>query len=73
MVENYASIMNNDVWDVSIINPLLTKLSIKLIQPYLGVLINKLIPLVPLGPHGLMGTHVPVTRVYGALLEVISN
>ena len=45
-------------------------MSIRLIYPNLGTLINYLAPLVPLGPLGLMGPHVPVTGVWGTLLEV---
>ena len=41
-----------------------------LIYPNLGTLINYLGPLVPLGPLGLMGPHVLVTRVQGTLLDV---
>ena len=49
---------------VRIINPPFGQMSIRLIYPNLGTLINYLLPLVPLGPH------VPVTRVWGTLLEV---
>ena len=45
-------------------------MSIRLIYPNLGTLINYLVPLEPLGPLGLMGPHVPVTTVWGTLLEV---
>ena len=55
---------------VRIINPPLTILYIRLIFPNLGTLINYLGPLVQLGPLDLMGPHVPVTRVWGTLLEV---
>ena len=48
---------------VRILNPPLTILSIYIIYPNLGTLINYLGLLVPLGPLGLMGTHVPITRV----------
>ena len=44
-------------------------MSIRLIYPNLGTLINYLGPLVQLGPLGLMGPHGPVTRVWGTLLE----
>ena len=57
------------VASVRIYNPPLTKLSIRLFYPNLGVLFNYLRPLVPLGPLGLMRTHVPVTRVWGTLIE----
>ena len=49
---------------VRIINPPLTILSIRLYLPNLGTLIKYL------GPLGIMGPHVPVTRVWGTLLEV---
>ena len=45
-------------------------MSIRLFFPNLGTLINYLGPLVQLDPLGLMGPHVPVTRVWGTLLEV---
>ena len=48
---------------VRIYNPPLTKLSIRFFYPNLGVLFNYLGPLVSLGPLGLMGPHVPITRV----------
>ena len=54
---------------VRIINPPLTILSIRLMFPNLGTLINYLGPLVQLGPLGLMGPHVLVTRVWGTLME----
>ena len=49
---------------VRIINPPLTYFLLDLIFPNLGTLINYL------GPLGLMGPHVPITRVRGTLLEV---
>ena len=55
---------------VRIINPPFTILSIRLYFPNLGTLIKYLGPLVQLGPLGLMGPHVPVTRVWGTLLEI---
>ena len=55
---------------VRIINPPLTILSIRSILPNLETLIKYLGPLVQLGPLGLMGPHVLVTRVWGTLLEV---
>ena len=55
---------------VRIINPPLIILSIRLIFPNLGTLINYLGPLVQLGPLGLMGPHVLVTGVWGTLVEV---
>ena len=54
---------------VRIYNPPLTKLSIRLFSPNLGVLSNYLGPLVPLGPRGLMGPHLPVTRLWGTSIE----
>ena len=45
-------------------------MSIRLIYPNIGTLINYLGPLVQLGPLVLMGPHVLVTRVRGPLLEV---
>ena len=44
-------------------------MSIILIFPKLGTLINYLGPLVQLGPLGIMGPCVPVTGVLGTLLE----
>ena len=38
---------------------------IRLIYHNLGTLINYLGPLVPLGPLGLMGPHVPITKIIG--------
>ena len=54
---------------VIIYNPPLTKLSIRLFYPNLGLLFNYLGPLVPLGPLGIMGPHVPATRVWGTPIE----
>ena len=48
-------------------------MSIRLIYPNLGTLINYLGPRVRLGPLGLMGPHVPVIGVWGILLEVNSH
>ena len=39
------------------------------IMPKLGVFLVIIESLVPLVPHGLIGTHVPVTRVWGTLIE----
>ena len=54
---------------VRIYNPPLSKLSIRLCFPNLGVILLLLGPVVPLGPLGLMGPHVPVIRVEGTLIE----
>ena len=54
---------------VRIYNPPLSKLSIRLYKPNLGVIYLLLGPLVPLVPVGLMGPHVLVTRVWGTLIE----
>ena len=59
--------------DVRIYNPPLSKLSIRLYFPSLGVIKLLLGALVPLGPLGLMGSHVPVTRVGGTLIEANWN
>ena len=45
-------------------------MSITLIYPNLGTLINYLGPLVPLDSLVLMGPHVPVTGMSGTLIEV---
>ena len=39
------------------------------IMPKLGVFLVIIESLVPLGPHGLIGPYVPVTRVWGTLVE----
>ena len=39
------------------------------IMPNLGVFLVIIESLVPLGPLGLMGPFVPVTRVWGTLIE----
>ena len=39
------------------------------IMPKLGVFSVIIESLVPLGQHGLIGTHVPVTRVWGTLID----
>ena len=39
------------------------------IMPKLGVFSVIIKSLVPLGPHGLIGPHVPVTRVWRTLTE----
>ena len=41
----------------------------RLIMPKLGVFSVIIESLVPLGPHGLIGTHVPATRVWGTLVK----
>ena len=40
------------------------------IMPKLGVFLVIIESLILLGPHGLIGPHVPVTRVWGTLVEV---
>ena len=40
------------------------------IMPKSGVFSTIIESLVPLFPHGLIGPHVPVTRVWGTLIEV---
>ena len=57
------------IFFVRIYNSPLTKLSTRLFYPNLGVLFNSLGPLVPLGPLGLMGPHVLVTRVWVTPIE----
>ena len=55
---------------VRIINPSLVKCLLDKLFPNIGTLIKYLGPLVQLGPLVLMGTHVPVSGVWGTLLEV---
>ena len=40
------------------------------IMPKLGVFLVIIESLVPLFPHGLIGPHLPVTRVWETLIEV---
>ena len=58
------------VSNVRIINPPLVKCLLDSLFPNLGTLIKYLGPLVQLGPLDLMGPHLPVIGVWGALLEV---
>ena len=39
------------------------------IMPKIGVFSVIIESLVPMGPHGLIGPHVPVIRVWGTLVE----
>ena len=43
------------------------------IMPKLGVFSVIIESLVPLGPHGLIGSHVPVIRAWGTLAEAKSH
>ena len=71
------------IWILLIVNPQALVLgfiilpcpnqSIRVYFPNLGVIQLLLGPLVPLGTLGLMGPHVPVTKVWGTLLEVSST
>ena len=38
-------------------------------MPKIGVFSVIIESLIPLGPHGLIGPHVPLTRVSGTLIE----